>query len=64
MVILIAVGVMNVAAMVGLPALVLIEKAWRWVWSPAGSQVSPPLPSRWPPSGFPDSPRACTPRPR
>jgi predicted metal-binding membrane protein len=30
MVILIAVGVMNVAAMVGLAALVLIEKAWRW----------------------------------
>jgi len=30
MVILIAVGVMNVAAMVGLAALVLIEKVWRW----------------------------------
>ncbi len=30
MVILIAVGVMNVAAMVGLAALVLIEKAWSW----------------------------------
>jgi predicted metal-binding membrane protein len=30
MVILIAVGVMNVAAMVGLAALVLIEKLWRW----------------------------------
>jgi predicted metal-binding membrane protein len=30
MVILIAVGVMNVAAMVGLAALVLIEKTWRW----------------------------------
>ncbi len=30
MVILIAVGVMNVAAMVGLAALVLIEKIWRW----------------------------------
>jgi predicted metal-binding membrane protein len=29
MVILVAVGVMNVAAMVGLAALVLIEKAWR-----------------------------------
>jgi predicted metal-binding membrane protein len=30
MVILIAVGVMNVAAMVGLAALVLTEKLWRW----------------------------------
>jgi predicted metal-binding membrane protein len=30
MVILIAVGVMNVAAMVGLAALVLIEKVWTW----------------------------------
>ena len=30
MAILIAVGVMNVAAMVGLAALVLIEKVWRW----------------------------------
>jgi predicted metal-binding membrane protein len=30
MLILIAVGVMNVAAMVGLAALVLIEKVWRW----------------------------------
>ena len=30
MVILIAVGVMNVAAMVGLAALVLIEKTWAW----------------------------------
>ena len=30
MVILIAVGVMNVAAMVGLAALVLTEKVWRW----------------------------------
>ena len=30
MVILVAVGVMNVAAMVGLAALVLIEKTWRW----------------------------------
>ncbi len=30
MVILIAVGVMNVAAMVGLTALVLIEKIWTW----------------------------------
>jgi predicted metal-binding membrane protein len=30
MVILVAVGVMNVAAMVGLAALVLIEKVWTW----------------------------------
>jgi predicted metal-binding membrane protein len=30
MVILIAVGVMNVAAMVGLAALILTEKLWRW----------------------------------
>jgi predicted metal-binding membrane protein len=30
MVILIAVGVMNVAAMIGLAALVLIENVWRW----------------------------------
>jgi predicted metal-binding membrane protein len=30
MVILIAVGVMNVAAMVGLAIVVLIEKTWRW----------------------------------
>jgi predicted metal-binding membrane protein len=30
MVILVAVGVMNLAAMVGLAAVVLIEKTWRW----------------------------------
>jgi predicted metal-binding membrane protein len=30
MMILIAVGVMNVAAMVGLAIVVLIEKTWRW----------------------------------
>jgi predicted metal-binding membrane protein len=30
MVILIAVGVMNVGAMIGLAALVLVEKTWRW----------------------------------
>jgi predicted metal-binding membrane protein len=30
MVILVAVGVMNVAAMAGLAAVVLIEKTWRW----------------------------------
>jgi predicted metal-binding membrane protein len=38
MVILIAVGVMNVAAMVGLAALVLIEKVWRW--GPAAGRVA------------------------
>jgi predicted metal-binding membrane protein len=30
MLILVAVGVMNVAAMVGLAAVVLLEKTWRW----------------------------------
>jgi len=30
MVILVAVGVMNIAAMIGLAAVVLIEKTWRW----------------------------------
>jgi predicted metal-binding membrane protein len=30
MVILIAVGVMNVGAMIGLAVLVLVEKTWRW----------------------------------
>jgi predicted metal-binding membrane protein len=30
MVVLLAVGVMNIAAMVGLAAVVLIEKTWRW----------------------------------
>ncbi len=30
MVVLIAVGVMNIAAMVGLAVLVLVEKTWRW----------------------------------
>jgi predicted metal-binding membrane protein len=30
MVILIAVGVMNIAAMIGLAAVVLVEKTWRW----------------------------------
>jgi predicted metal-binding membrane protein len=38
MVILIAVGVMNVAAMVGLAALVLIEKTWRW--GPAAGRLA------------------------
>jgi predicted metal-binding membrane protein len=38
MVILIAVGVMNVAAMVGLAALVLIEKLWRW--GPAAGRLA------------------------
>jgi predicted metal-binding membrane protein len=38
MVILIAVGVMNVSAMVGLAALVLSEKAWRW--GPAAGRLA------------------------
>jgi predicted metal-binding membrane protein len=38
MVILIAVGVMNVAAMIGLAALVLIEKVWRW--GPAAGRLA------------------------
>ena len=38
MVILIAVGVMNVAAMVGLAALVLIEKTW--TWGPAAGRLA------------------------
>ncbi len=38
MVILVAVGVMNVAAMVGLAALVLIEKVW--TWGPAACQLA------------------------
>ena len=38
MVILIAVGVMNVADMVGLAALVLIEKAWSW--GPAAGRLA------------------------
>ena len=38
MAILIAVGVMNVAAMVGLAALVLIEKAWSW--GPAAGRLA------------------------
>ena len=38
MVILVAVGVMNVAAMVGLAALVLIEKAWNW--GPAAGRLA------------------------
>src|SRR5690349_9259870 len=38
MVILIAVGVMNVIAMVGLAALVLIEKLWRW--GPAAGRLA------------------------
>ncbi len=38
MVILIAVGVMNVAATVGLAALVLIEKTWRW--GPAAGRLA------------------------
>jgi len=38
MVILVAVGVMNVAAMVGLAALVLIEKVW--TWGPAAGRLA------------------------
>ncbi len=38
MIILIAVGVMNIAAMVGLAALVLIEKTWRW--GPAAGRLA------------------------
>jgi predicted metal-binding membrane protein len=38
MLILIAVGVMNVAVMVGLAALVLVEKVWRW--GPAAGRVA------------------------
>jgi predicted metal-binding membrane protein len=38
MVILIAVGVMNLAAMVGLAAVVLIEKTWRW--GPAAGRLA------------------------
>ncbi len=38
MVILIAVGVMNIAAMAGLAALVLIEKAW--TWGPAAGRLA------------------------
>jgi predicted metal-binding membrane protein len=44
MVILIAVGVMNIAAMIGLAAVVLTEKTWRWARRPGGQLVSP----RWP----------------
>jgi predicted metal-binding membrane protein len=38
MVILIAVGVMNVAAMIGVAALVLVEKVWRW--GPAAGRLA------------------------
>jgi predicted metal-binding membrane protein len=38
MVVLIAAGVMNVAAMAGLAALVLIEKLWRW--GPAAGRLA------------------------
>jgi len=38
MVILVAVGVMNLLAMVGLAAVVLIEKTWRW--GPATGRVA------------------------
>ena len=62
MVILVAVGVMNVAAMVGLAALVLIEKVWTWGPAAAGSQAPRRWPSRSPRSGSPGLPRGCTPR--
>jgi predicted metal-binding membrane protein len=38
MLILVAVGVMNVAAMTGLAALVLLEKAWKW--GPAAGRIA------------------------
>jgi predicted metal-binding membrane protein len=38
MAILIAVGVMNVAAMIGLAALVLVEKVWKW--GPAAGRIA------------------------
>jgi predicted metal-binding membrane protein len=38
MVILVAVGVMNVAAMIGLAALVPTEKVWRW--GPAAGRLA------------------------
>ncbi|MBO0814501.1 MAG: DUF2182 domain-containing protein [Actinobacteria bacterium] len=38
MVILIAVGVMNIAAMVGLAAVVVVEKTWRW--GPAAGRLA------------------------
>jgi predicted metal-binding membrane protein len=38
MLILIAVGVMNVAAMIGLAALVLLEKVWKW--GPAAGRIA------------------------
>jgi predicted metal-binding membrane protein len=38
MIILIAVGVMNVTAMIGLAALVLVEKVWRW--GPAAGRLA------------------------
>jgi predicted metal-binding membrane protein len=38
MVILIAVGVMDIVAMIGLAALVLVEKAWRW--GPAAGRLA------------------------
>ena len=63
MVILIAVGVMNVVAMIGLAALVLVEKAWRR-GPAAGSRVPPSWLSRWLPSGFRGSPLACMPHRR
>ena len=36
--ILVAVGVMNIAAMAGLAAVVLVEKTWRW--GPAAGRLA------------------------
>jgi predicted metal-binding membrane protein len=62
MVLLIAVGVMNVAAMVGLAALVLIEKVWRW--GPAAGRLAGVAALAFAAATIwlPGSPRACTPR--
>ena len=64
MVILIAVGVMNVVAMIGLAALVWSRRRGDGARPPAGSRVPPSWLLRWPPSGFPGSPLACTPHRR
>jgi predicted metal-binding membrane protein len=45
--ILVAVGVMNIAAMIGLTAVVLIEKTWRWVRRRGGQPASPRWPWQW-----------------
>jgi predicted metal-binding membrane protein len=64
MVILIAVGVMNIAAMIGLAAVVLIEKTRRWGTAAGQAAGVAPLAWRWPWSGLPGWHRACTPRRR